>query len=118
MTFEYVILTADPFGTKPDLMVHHHKLDCLLKRLDCSIVVKVKVTGRLKVPVNVHLDSISSAAEPCVAKLLSQWDFSHWKFRLLSPGKATCDELCYPVHAGCYGVSTVHQTLTWTTGSL
>ena len=48
MTFEYVILTADPFGTKPDLMVHHHKLDCLLKRLDCCVVVKFKVTENVQ----------------------------------------------------------------------
>ena len=26
------------------LMVHQHEVDCLVKRLDCSVVVKVKVT--------------------------------------------------------------------------
>ena len=30
------------------LMEHHHKLDCLLKRLDCSVVVKVKVTEEVQ----------------------------------------------------------------------
>ena len=29
------------------LMVHRHKLDCLVKRLDCSVAVKVKVTGKV-----------------------------------------------------------------------
>ena len=29
-------------------MVQHHKVDCPLKRLDCSVVVKVKVTGKVK----------------------------------------------------------------------
>ena len=28
--------------------VHHHKVDCLVKRLDCSVVVKVKVTEKVK----------------------------------------------------------------------
>ena len=40
-----------------------------MKRLDCSVVVKVKVTERFRIPVNVHLDEISSAAEPSVTKL-------------------------------------------------
>ena len=30
------------------LMVHRHKLDCLVKRLDCSVVVKVKVTEKVQ----------------------------------------------------------------------
>ena len=30
------------------LMAHHHKLDCPVKRLDCSVVVKVKVTGKVQ----------------------------------------------------------------------
>ena len=50
-------------------MAHHHKLDCLVKRLDCFVVVKVKVTERLKILVTVHLDDISSAVEPSVTKL-------------------------------------------------
>ena len=33
-------------------------------------MVKVKVTERFRIPVNVHLDDISSAAEPSVTKLL------------------------------------------------
>ena len=44
-------------------MPHYHKLDCLVKRLDYSVVMKVKI------PVNVHLNDISSAAEPSVTKL-------------------------------------------------
>ena len=58
MTFYYIIWTADPFATKLGLMVHHHTVDCLVKRLDCSVVVLAKVT------VNVHLDDVSSAADP------------------------------------------------------
>ena len=51
--------------------------------------------------------------------VLSQWDFSHEKFRLLSHGRATCDHATQPmVHAGCFSVSTIHASLTWTTGSL
>ena len=50
-------------------MVHHHKVDCPVKRLDCSVVVKVKVTEKVQNSVNVHLDNISSAAEPSVTKL-------------------------------------------------
>ena len=45
-------------------MAHHHKMDCLVKRLNFSVVVKVKV----KIPVNVHLDDISSTAEPSITK--------------------------------------------------
>ena len=30
------------------LVVHHHKVDCLVKRLDCSVAVKVKVTGKVQ----------------------------------------------------------------------
>ena len=43
-----VIWTADPFATEMGLMVHHHKVDCLVKILDCSVVVKVKVTEKVK----------------------------------------------------------------------
>ena len=39
-----------------------------MKRLDCSVVVKVKVKERFKISVNVHLDDISSTAEPSVTK--------------------------------------------------
>ena len=61
--------TADPFAALLVLLAHHHELDCFVKRLDCSVVVKVKVTGKFKIPVNVHLDNISSTAEPFVIKL-------------------------------------------------
>ena len=52
--------------------------------------------------------------------VLSQWDFSHGKFGLLSPGKAGCDSHATQptVHARCFSVSIIHQTLTWTTRSL
>ena len=50
-------------------MAHHRKVDCLLKRMDCSVVVKVKVTERFRIPVNVHLDDTSSAAELSVTEV-------------------------------------------------
>ena len=40
-----------------------------MKRLDCSVVIKVKVSERFRIPVDVHLDYISSTAEPSVTKL-------------------------------------------------
>ena len=48
-------------------MAYHHELNCLVKRLDCFVVVKV--TGWFKIPVNVHLDDMSSTAEPFVNEL-------------------------------------------------
>ena len=53
--------------------------------------------------------------------LLSQWDFSHGKFGLLFPGEnqPRQSRAAQPtVHAGCFSVSIIHRTLTWTTGSL
>ena len=61
--------------------------------------------------------------------MLSYWDFSYsWKFRLVSPGKlrflsprkASCNSHATKttMHAGCFSVSIIHQTLTWTAGSL
>ena len=53
--------------------------------------------------------------------VLSQWEFSHGKFGLLSPGKASCDRVALPnllCMLGVFSVSVIHQTLTWTTGSL
>ena len=40
-----------------------------MKRLDGSVVVKVKVTGMFKISANVRLDTISSSAETFVTKL-------------------------------------------------
>ena len=39
-----------------------------MKRLDCSVVVKVKVKGKIH-PVNVHLNNISATAKLSVTKL-------------------------------------------------
>ena len=69
MTFWYIFWTSYPFATKLGLVAHHHKLDCLVKRLDCFVVIKIKVTGRFKISVNVHLDDISSIAEPFETEL-------------------------------------------------
>ena len=48
--------------------------------------------------------------------VLSQWDFSHGKFWLLSPGKAICDSHATQpmVHAWCLSVSIIYRTLAWT----
>ena len=42
------ILTADPLATKLGLMVHHLVVGCLVKRLDCFVVVQVKVTEKVQ----------------------------------------------------------------------
>ena len=31
-----------------DLMTHHHKLGCLMKRLHCCVVLEVKVTAKVQ----------------------------------------------------------------------
>ena len=50
--------------------------------------------------------------------VLSHWDFSHVKFRLLSWRKASCDSHAtwLIVHAGFFSISIIHWTLTWTSG--
>ena len=50
----------------------------------------------------------------------SHWDSSQGKFGSLSPGKASCDSRTTQptVHAGCFSVSIIHRTLTWTTALL
>ena len=53
--------------------------------------------------------------------VLSQWDFSHGKFGLLTPQESQLRQsrATQPtVHAGCFSVSIIHPTLTWTTGPL
>ena len=54
---------------KLGLIAHHRKVNCVVKKLDCTVVIKVKVTEKVQIPVNVHLDDISSAAELSVTKL-------------------------------------------------
>ena len=65
MTFYYVIWTADPFARKLGLMAHHHKVDCLKERLDCSVVVKDQVTEEVQ-------NSSECSSEWC---LLCCWTF-------------------------------------------
>ena len=53
--------------------------------------------------------------------VLSHWNFSHGKFGFLSQEKASFrkSRTTHPtVHAECFSVSMIYQTLTWTTGSL
>ena len=51
---------------------------------------------------------------------MSQLDFFQVKFELLSLRKASFDSLAtqHMVHAGCFSMSIIHQTLMWTTGPL
>ena len=48
-------------------MAPNHELDCLVKRLDCSVVVKVK--GKVKNSSECSSQNISPTAEPFVTKL-------------------------------------------------
>ena len=66
LKYDFLIcyLTADPFATKLGLMVHQHKLDCLVKVLDCSVVIQVKVTEKVQNSCERSFGDISSAAEP------------------------------------------------------
>ena len=44
-----------------------------------------------------------------------------WEIRLAFPGESQLQQsraIQPSVHAGCFSVSIIHQTLTWTTGSL
>ena len=52
-----------------------------MKRLDCSVLVKGKVTGKVRNSGNFHQDNISSTAEPFVTKLdMVRWEdnFREW----------------------------------------
>ena len=50
-------------------MAHHHKMDCLVKRFDCCVVVKVKVAGKVKNSSDCSSGWYSSTVEPAVTKL-------------------------------------------------
>ena len=52
--------------------------------------------------------------------MLSQWDFSHRNFGLLSLGKGGCDSHATQptVRAGRFSVSIIHWILTWSMGTL
>ena len=52
----------------------------------------------------------------CIAPM----GFLPWEIRVAFPGKSQLWQSCATqpiVHAGCFSVSTIHWTLTWTTGS-
>ena len=61
MTFYYITWPAGPSATKLGVMAHYHKVDFLVKRLDCSVVVMVKVTEKVQ-NASEHLNDISYAA--------------------------------------------------------
>ena len=73
---------------------------------------------------NRHSDSCTPTSEITIllfTTVLSHWDFSHEKFGLLSPGKASCDRVALPnlrCMLGVLSVSVNHPTRTWTTGFL
>ena len=43
--FYYVVRAADPFATKHSLTVRHHKLEHIVKGLDCGVQVQGHVDG-------------------------------------------------------------------------
>ena len=52
--------------------------------------------------------------------VMSLWDFSHGEIWVAFPGESQLRQsrATQPtVHTGCFSVSIIHQTLTWTTGS-
>ena len=47
--------------------------------------------------------------------------FLPWEIRVAFPGESQLRQSCatqFTVHAGCFSVFIIHQTLTWSTGSL
>ena len=61
-SFYCIFLTADPFATKLGLIVHYHKPECIMKKLDCC----VQGHGHSKKILNVR-------------ECLSRWYFlNHW----------------------------------------
>ena len=53
--------------------------------------------------------------------ILFKWYFFHGKIRVAFPGESLLRQSRATqsmMHAGCFGVSIIHRTLTWTTGSL
>ena len=66
-------------------MVHHHKMDCLVKRLDCSVMVQVKVTGK-----------VQNSSECLSGRyLLSCWTFCNqtWSGDATSWAKVSCKKI-------------------------
>ena len=63
---------------------------------------------------------VSSFLKFLLRTVLSHWDFSNWRFRFFPPLKSNCDShtMQPTVHAGCFSVSIIHRTLTWTSGPL
>ena len=44
VSYELLILLQPKFG----LMAHHHKLGCPVKEIDCCVVLKIKVTAKVR----------------------------------------------------------------------
>ena len=77
------LLTADLFETKLGFIAHHHKLDCLVKRLDCFVVVKVKVTEKVQ----------NSSKRLSGHYLLNCWTFCNWTW-YDDCGPVSCKKIC------------------------
>ena len=66
-----------------------------------------------------HITWSSHLRLPFFTTMLPHWKFSNGKFRLLSPGKASCDRVTLPNLwriLPVISVSIINQTLTWTSG--
>ena len=79
--------------------------------------------GKVKVPVGGNTPTSQSATllflHLLFTVVLSQWDYFRGKYGLPSPEKASCNSNATQptMHSGCFSVSIIHQTLTWTMGS-
>ena len=83
--FICIIWTADPFATKLSFLLQHHKVNCLVKRLGCTVVFQVKVTEKVK------------NSSECSSKqyLLNCWNFCHqtWYGDALSWARVSCKKI-------------------------
>ena len=63
----YVVWTADPFVAKLGAIVHYHKPECFMEKLDCC--VQGEGQQNFKMSMNVYPDDIFWIAEPFMTKL-------------------------------------------------
>ena len=87
MTFWYIIWSADPFASKLGLMARHHTVDCFVKLLDYSVVVKFKVTEKVQ--------NFSECTSECY---LLCWTFCNqtWYGDETSWAKISCKKIGFP----------------------
>ena len=66
-------------------------------------------------------DSAQLATIPVAVYFIVPLWFLKWKIRVTFPGESQLRQsrATHPtVHTGCFGISIIHRTLTWTTGSV